>query len=74
MQKIGRAIILSVLFSILVLGCAKRNQEMVIVVEKTRTYHIEQCPRIVMANAEEMTRGEARKRKYHPCPDCLPQE
>src|SRR5260221_873338 len=53
-------------------GCAGAGGEMVIVTQKTRTYHREECPRVKMADVKVMTRDEALALNCQPCPDCRP--
>ncbi|MBI1804285.1 MAG: hypothetical protein HYR77_07445 [Ignavibacteria bacterium] len=52
-------------------GCARRG-DCVLVVEKTKSYHTDNCARIHMAHAAWMTRDEARARDCKPCPGCKP--
>ncbi|HEY6191878.1 MAG TPA: hypothetical protein VI215_06060 [Bacteroidota bacterium] len=53
-------------------GCAGAGSDKVLVIEKTRSYHREECPRVKMAEARVMTRDEALALNYQPCPDCRP--
>jgi hypothetical protein len=60
------------IFALIVLtGCGKSNTE-VVVVEKTKSYHTENCDKVMMAKTETMTREEAQKMNCQPCKDCKP--
>ena len=54
------------------LGCSSKSQRQVVVVEKTKSYHTTNCPRVYMANVRYMTRDEAIATNYKPCPGCKP--
>ena len=52
-------------------GCGKNPNE-VVVVEKTKSYHTEDCQKVMMAKTESMPREEAQKMNCKPCGDCKP--
>ena len=52
-------------------GCGpKVKQGEVVAIEKTHTYHRENCPPTNMAKTKIMTVAEARSANYKPCPAC----
>jgi hypothetical protein len=53
-------------------SCASGAGDKVVVVEKTRTYHRAECPRVMMAHGVWMTREEAQALDCKPCPGCRP--
>lgn len=53
-------------------GCGRAHVREVAVIEKTRTYHREDCAPVHMAKAEEMTVAEAKAKNFKPCPICKP--
>ena len=53
-------------------GCGGARAREVAVIEKTRTYHREECAPVRMAKTEEMTITEAKARNFTPCPICKP--
>jgi hypothetical protein len=53
-------------------GCNSAHVREVVAIEKTRTYHREQCPPVAMAKTEVMTISEARARQLRACPVCKP--
>jgi uncharacterized lipoprotein NlpE involved in copper resistance len=55
----------------MVLGCNNRDHR-VVVIEKTKSYHISECPRVNMAHTQTMTIAEAQGLNYKPCKDCRP--
>jgi hypothetical protein len=64
-----RAIIIC---SFLLVGCGGRRKDDVVVIEKTKSYHTDQCPRVNMANTKTMTVEEARAMNCQPCKGCRP--
>ncbi|MBI4547664.1 MAG: hypothetical protein HY707_06785 [Ignavibacteriae bacterium] len=63
------------LFGILVVvlyGCGQKQKNEVVVIEKTKTYHTEKCPRVNMAHTVQMHIEEAQSRGCKPCPACNP--
>jgi hypothetical protein len=62
-------------FLILVLlaffSCGRKPNE-VVVVEKTKSYHTEECPKVMMAKTEIRPREEAQRMNCKPCKDCKP--
>lgn len=52
-------------------GCGK-NPDEVVVIEKTKSYHTEDCPKVMMAKTEDMRREAAQKMNCQPCKDCKP--
>ena len=63
-------IVVILLFS----GCGKKQHDEVLVIEKTKSYHIDECPRVNMAEAKFMTIAEAKARNCKACPGCKPDE
>lgn len=53
-------------------GCAQRHRDEVLVIEKTKSYHTDECPRVHMANTRIMTASEAQAMNCKPCPGCQP--
>ena len=53
-------------------GCAGAGDDNVFVIGKTGIYHRDECPRLRMALAQTMTRGEALALDCKPCPGCRP--
>ena len=53
-------------------GCAGSRERNVVVVEKTRSYHKQNCARVRMAHTRTMTLEEARALNCEPCPWCHP--
>ena len=55
-------------------GCAARQRGEVVVIEKTRTYHTDACPKVNMAKTKIMTVAEARELHCLPCKACNPDQ
>ena len=53
-------------------GCGGAHVREVAVIEKTRTYHRDDCAPVHMARVEEMTVAEAKAKNFRPCPICKP--
>jgi hypothetical protein len=66
------AAILAALFLVSAAGCAGAGSDNVVVIEKTKSYHRPECPRVKMAEVRTMTREEALALNCQPCPDCRP--
>ena len=66
------ALLLAAWLLISAAGCAGAGGDRVIVIEKTKTYHREECPRVKMADVKVMTRDEALALNCQACPDCRP--
>jgi len=58
---------------ILAAGCRDHSQD-VVVIEKTGSYHTEECPRVKMAYTEIMPLSQAVALHFKPCPKCKPHE
>ncbi len=72
-NRITREVFLLVTcFFLGVAGCASGASDKVVVVEKTKSYHRDDCPRVMMAHAVWMTREEAQALDCKPCPGCRP--
>jgi hypothetical protein len=61
-------------FFIFLIGCSNKNNNEVIVIDKTKSYHTEDCRRVKMAYTEQMTREEAITKNCKPCSICKPDE
>ncbi|MCB0832888.1 MAG: hypothetical protein KDC45_05455 [Bacteroidetes bacterium] len=61
------------LFAVLLIcaACSNHDNE-VIVIEKTGTYHTEDCAKVKMAKTESMPIGEAKQKNMKPCGQCQP--
>jgi hypothetical protein len=66
MKTFSFTLMLLVLFS-----CGRKPNE-VVVIEKTRSYHTEECPKVMMAKTETMLREKAQSMGCKPCDDCRP--
>jgi hypothetical protein len=71
-KNIIRSLLLVILLGISCTGCGSRRIDDVVVIEKTRTYHTDACPRVNMALTRVMSREEARSLNCKPCPGCQP--
>lgn len=60
------------LLTITIAGCGRRHENEVLVIEKTKSYHTDRCPRVNMANTRIMTAAEAEAMSCKPCKGCLP--
>lgn len=67
----GRYILMLVLL-LAIPGCRGRSPADVTVIDRTRSYHTDECPRVMMALTRTMTREEARALRYAACPGCNP--
>ena len=63
---------LLLMMGVLMAGCASRGPNDVVVIEKTRSYHTDECPRVNMAFTRIMSREEAKSLNCKPCPGCQP--
>lgn len=54
------------------ISCGSKPAKIVVVIEKTKSYHTRDCSRVFMAKTKEMTREEAKAKKLTPCPYCKP--
>ena len=59
------------LLLLLLAGCSSKKDE-VVVIEKTKSYHREDCARVMMADTKTMSKEDAVKINCHPCSDCKP--
>ena len=57
---------------ILVTGCSGFEKKEVVVIEKTKSYHTDECPRVNMARTKVMTIVEAQAINCKPCNGCKP--
>ena len=55
-------------------GCGHQNSDNVLVIQKTKMYHLQKCMRVNMANAISMSRAQAQALNCTPCPGCKPDE
>ena len=55
-------------------GCGHQNPDDVLVIQKTKIYHLQKCTRVNMANTVSMSRAEAQALNCKPCPGCKPDE
>jgi hypothetical protein len=53
-------------------GCGKSSAREVAVIEKTKSYHREECAKVKMADAKIEAFTPAIKADYKPCPYCKP--
>jgi len=61
------------LFILWASACAPEPDQ-VVVIEKTKSYHTQDCPKVMMADTKMMSKEEAKKLDCHPCKDCRPDE
>ena len=57
---------------LLISGCGHRLAHEVVVIEKTKSFHTDDCPRVKMAQTKVMTIAEARALECKPCKGCRP--
>jgi len=67
-----KVLLQSLALVVMLVGCGRRFDDQVVVVEKTRTYHRPTCSQVVMARVIVETRDEAKRKGYLPCPYCQP--
>jgi methylphosphotriester-DNA--protein-cysteine methyltransferase len=53
-------------------GCSGAKSNIVVVIEKTGTYHRPDCALVKMAKTVTMTIAQARADQLKPCPACKP--
>ncbi len=64
---------LSIVFvSLLMTSCARKFDEKVVVIEKTRSYHRPNCGQVIMARGTVVSREDAQVKNFRPCPYCQP--
>jgi len=68
------ALLLGAICAVLFNACSDRNEGKVIVIEKTKTYHRAECPKVNMAKTQFMTIAEAESAHCAPCRQCMPHE
>jgi len=69
MRKLFNTFMLTSLFLV---GCSTQQKGDVVVIEKTKSYHSDACPRVNMANCTIMTVRDAQAMHYMPCKGCQP--
>jgi len=60
------------LFMMLFVSCGAREPETVVVIEKTKTFHRDNCARVRMANTTTVSVTDATAHGMKPCPHCKP--
>lgn len=73
MKKMRIYIFVSVV-SFLLAGCGQKRNDEVVVIEKTKSYHTDECTRVNMANAKFMTEAVAKALNCKACPGCKPDQ
>ena len=73
MKKISFHIV-SMIIILLFAGCGQKRHDEVLVIEKTKSYHIDECPRVNMADTKFMTIAEAKALNCKACPGCKPDQ
>ncbi len=69
----GYSIIVVILF-FCVTGCPSSNENDVVVIRDTKSYHKDGCPPTVMARTERMPKDSALQQGMNPCPNCMNEE
>ncbi|HTP80252.1 MAG TPA: hypothetical protein VMM57_07605 [Bacteroidota bacterium] len=72
MRRMRFVTLVLVLAGTALLSCTVSPKKSVVAIDKTKTYHRENCPPVHMAKTTVMTAGEARRLNYKPCPICKP--
>ncbi|MBI1805948.1 MAG: hypothetical protein HYR76_02715 [Ignavibacteria bacterium] len=57
---------------VIIVGCGGGAEKNVVVIEKTKSVHTQECSRVYMARTKKVTIDDAKKMKFRPCPDCKP--
>jgi methylphosphotriester-DNA--protein-cysteine methyltransferase len=60
------------LFVVLLASCGARHPDTVVVIEKTKTFHRENCSRVRMAHTTTISFSDATAQGMKPCPYCKP--
>ena len=72
-MSVKLTLIISLFVSVvLYCGCTTAKKNEVLVIEKTKVYHTDQCARVRMAHTRIITIEEARNLNCQPCPGCHP--
>jgi hypothetical protein len=70
-MKRNAYIIIVLLF---LMSCEHEGSREVVVIEKTRSYHMPKCSKVMMADTKKLSIAEARRLQFHPCPYCNPDQ
>ncbi len=73
-MKRMRVYIFPIVAMLMFAACGQKHNDEVLVVEKTKSYHTDECPRVNMAETKLMTEAEAKALNCKPCPGCKPDQ